>query len=163
MKTIPLTQGKVALVDNEDYEFLLNLGSWYAKRVYGNFYAQRRGKNNKRIWMHRVIVERMYPDFKGEIDHRDCNGLNDQRYNLRIATHSQNMANQRPQKNCTSKYKGVSWHQVTQKWMAYIKYKGTVSYLGLFNDEIKAAKAYDAAAWWLWKDYARLNFLENYL
>lgn len=158
MKTIPLTQGQVALVDDEDYEFLIGF-RWFAYFNSYNWYAVK--KNSKR--MHRLIMERIKPGFKGEIDHIDGNGLNNQRSNLRIATHSQNLANKGPQENNTSGYKGVSWDKEKQKWRAQIQYRGVISFLGYFDSEIKAAITYDYAALRLFGEFARTNFpRENY-
>lgn len=161
MKMIPLTQGKVAFVDDEDYEFLIAMGSWYAHCNRQNWYV--RGQiNGKIILMHRIIMERIKPGFQGQIDHKDMNGFNNQHYNLRIATKSQNAANVGLRQDNITGYKGVSWNSYHQKWKAQIQFQGTRSHLGYFDCKIKAAKAYDCAAWCLWKDYARLNFPEDY-
>lgn len=159
MKKIPLTQGKEALVDDCDYEFLIKF-NWCAV-LYSNSYYARAWVNEKVIFMHRAIMERIKPGFQGNIDHKNINGLNNQRQNLRIATKSQNGANRGPTKNNTSGFKGVCWDESRQKWCAQIRYQGTTSNLGRFNCKIKAAKAYDCAAWSLWKDYVKLNFPEE--
>jgi len=160
MKIIPLTQGYEALVDDEDFEFLLNLCSWQAHPKGNTVYAQSK-INGKHIKMHRVIMEKYNPGFKGQIDHIDGNGHNNQHSNIRIATNSQNQANRGPNSNNISGYKGVSWEQKNQKWRAQICYQGTKSHLGLYNTAKEAALVYDAAAWSLWKDYSRLNFPEE--
>jgi len=113
MKKIPLTQGKVALVDGCDYEFLLNMAPWSAHYGYGQYYA--RTTDRRHLLMHRIIMERMNPGFKGEIDHVDRNGLNNQYSNLRIATRSQNQANRKLNENNNSGYKGVHWNQAMNK------------------------------------------------
>ncbi len=96
-----------------------------------------------------------------EIDHRDGNGLNNQRSNLRFCTHAENMRNRNIQKNNTSGYKGVSWNKNARKWQAVIKYNGTHIYLGLFFCLVSAARTYDGKARELYGEFARLNFQER--
>jgi len=161
MKRIPLTQGKITFVDDCDYEYLMNLESLYAS-FEGVWYACTRIKT-KQVKIHRLIMERINPGFKGLIDHIDGNGLNNQRNNLRIATQSQNLANRGPQENNTSGYKGVYWDKERLKWVAIIEYQGTKSHLGRFDSEIEAAITYDIAAIRLFGEFARTNFpKENY-
>lgn len=148
MKQIQLTQGKVALVDDSDYD-VLNQHKWYAQSPRHIFYAVREVcmANNKRRLerMHRVIL-RLQPSDNRQIDHRDGNGLNNQRSNLRICTATQNHQSQRKRKVGTSRYKGVCWHHNSGKWHSQILAKGKLRYLGLFYSETDAAKAYDLAA-----------------
>lgn len=108
MKEIPLTQGKVALVDDEDYE-LVNSLKWYAHLQSGTFYAMRHTprtdtETRKLIGMHKFIIKT--PD-EFETDHIDGDGLNNQKSNLRVVTTRENQQNQHKEK--TSKYPGVSW------------------------------------------------------
>lgn len=115
MKRIPLTQGKVALVSDEDYEYLMQW-KWYARRAGKTFYAGRhvRLKLKQKVFhMHRVIAERL--GILEAPDHKDRNGLNNQRSNLRAATISQNKANRGRNKNNTSGYKGVYWDKERKK------------------------------------------------
>ena len=150
MKTISLTQGQVALVDDDDFEFLINYGSWHAHRTLNKFYVACQKTNL--IYMHRLLLP------VKQVDHKDGNSLNNQRNNLRVATGTQNQANRGPQVNNTSRFKGVYWNVRDQKWMASIRYKGYLSHLGCFDCKIKAAKAYDNAAICLFGEFARLNF-----
>lgn len=90
-----------------------------------------------------------------QIDHIDGDGLNNRRTNLRWATQSQNFANRRPMEG-TSKFKGVS--RFRRKWQVKVKLNRESHWVGLFDDEVEAAKAYDAAAIRLFGEYARLNF-----
>ena len=113
MKEILLTQGKIAFVDDRDFEYLSQF-SWYANFNGYNWYATRK-ENRKTIYMHRVIMKLHNPGFKGHIDHVDMNGFNNQYSNIRIATRSQNGANRRLQINNTSGYMGVSWNKQRQK------------------------------------------------
>ena len=143
MKRIKLTQGKFALVSDEDYEYL-NQWKWFAHKGYTTFYAIRHSLtiNKKRtlIYMHRVIAERM--GIKNP-DHIDRNGLNNQRNNLREATKSQQRANQNLRSNNTSGYKGVCWHKKAKKWVAQIRVNKKYIYLGLFTNIKDAARAYN--------------------
>jgi len=158
MKIIPLTQGKEALVDDEDYDRLMTMGSWFAhfNNVAGNgyWYAETRSGSDH-VKMHRVILHA--PDNK-IVDHIDGNGLNNQKSNLRLATQSQNQANSKLREDNTSGLKGVSYKHRISKWAAKISYQGEESHLGYFEDKIKAAEAYDRAAKRLHGEYARLNF-----
>jgi hypothetical protein len=152
MKTIPLSQGKVALVDDEDFEYL-NQWKWSAKCSGYSFYAQRMFRINgirKMIMMHRFILG---VEKNRDIDHIDHDGLNNQKRNLRLVTHSQNMANSRKGEGFTSKYKGVSFDKMNGKWVVDIAGKR----VGRFADEEEAARAYNEAAKKLYGDFAFLN------
>lgn len=92
-----------------------------------------------------------------ETDHKDHDGLNNQRLNLRDATRSQNHANQQPQIKGSSRFKGVYWHKMGRKWLAQIVIKGHRHYLGLYVLEEDAARAYDQAALEAFGEYACLN------
>lgn len=161
-KEIPLTQGKIAIVDAADYEWL-NQWKWCAWKVktHHTYYAirtQRINGKNTTIRMHRLIL-----DAKGgeQADHIDGNGLNNSRDNLRIATPLQNTHNSRRPINNTSGYKGVYWHKRTGKWMARININNKRKHLGLFTSPEEAAKAYDTAALELHGAFARTNFAHN--
>jgi hypothetical protein len=160
MKQIPLSQGKFALVDDEDFEEL-NKHKWYAKKSRGVFYASRTSKikdndESKTIHMHRVILG--FTDLKIKCDHIDHNGLNNQKTNLRASTHVQNCNNRRSRKNSSSEYKGVSWSKFSNKWHSQIQTLGKKIHIGYFFDEIEAAKAYDEKAKELFGEFAYLNF-----
>jgi len=153
-KTIALTQGKVALVDDEDCEWL-NAWKWaYWPEKYTGYAGRRiyqKDKSRKRIRMHRVILN---PPPNMEIDHINGNGLDNRRCNLRICTHSQNLANQRKCRG-TSQYKGVCWDK--GRWRAQVSSAGQNIHLGYFKIEMDAAIAYNQAAQRLHGEYARLN------
>jgi len=153
---IPLTQGLYALVDGDNYERLAKY-KWCALKDRNTFYAIRSSArpNRKKIWMHRVILN---APIDKKTDHINHNGLDNRRSNLRIATIAQNLYNQLPRKNCTSKYKGVSWNEKQRKWQAGIKLSGKVFYLGRFNSEVKAAEVYDQKAKELFGEFAYINF-----
>jgi len=161
MKEIQLTQGKVAIVDDEDYQ-MVNQFKWYALKNGNTFYARRVVPVNgrqKTVHMHQFIIGDTPK--KSDIDHKDGNGCNNQKLNLRICTHQENMMNQKkPDKNCTSIYKGVCWHKRDNKWQSRIQIDGKLIHIGYFMDESDAARAYDKAAKHHFKEFAYLNFNE---
>jgi len=159
-RKIPLTQGKFALVDPEDYEKLSKY-NWYAVRSPRGFYAVRsvNAKNGrsgqKNVRMHRVILKAPEGKF---IDHINHNGLDNRKSNLRICTMQQNSWNMRKQRgNCTSQYKGVTQRKDTGKWQARIICNAKKISIGCFDDEKAAAMAYDEKAKELFGEYAALN------
>lgn len=152
MKEIPLTQGKTVLVDDEDYKWLMQW-KWHAYRDRRTWYAIRHvypngRKHPKKIRMHRFILNVL----EGvKVDHRDGDGLNNQKGNLRQATTAQNGHNRRINSNNTSGFKGVSKRK--HGWQATIQGK----YLGVFDTPGQAASAYDRAASVLFGEFARTN------
>jgi len=152
IRLIPLTQGKLAIVDADDYDWLSKY-KWYGARAGGKFYACRSIKQ-RTIGMHREIMGEPKGMF---IDHRDGNSLNNRKSNLRICTPAQNVLN----RGCmggSSGYKGVSSLKKLNKWKAEITFKGRRIHIGHFEDEIDAAKAYDKKAKELFGEFAYLNF-----
>jgi len=163
MKNIQLTQGKFAIVDDADYEWLSKF-KWCAVKDRYTFYAVRsirlpNGKQQK-IRMHREILGLKCGD-KRQGDHRNHNGLHNWRDNLRICTNTENQYNQRPQKDRSSQFKGVSWHKSHLKWEANIMINGKNLYLGNYVSEIEAAHVYDAAAIKYYGEFANLNIPEG--
>ena len=141
MKKIKLTQGKVALVDDIDYEYL-NQWKWFANKSGHTFYPTRhtyKGGKRTSIRMHQVLAERL--GFEHKADHVNRNGLDNQRHNVRDATKKQNAENSRIPSNNTSGYKGVSWHKKASKWLAQIWHGGSREYLGLFTNKKDAISA----------------------
>jgi hypothetical protein len=157
MRTISLTQGKTALVDDADFEWL-SQWKWCARKNHAAWYALRNSSlktgKARTILMHREISN---PPLGMETDHKDHNGLNNQRHNLRVATHAQNMYNQRKRKG-TSRFKGVCWHRNRHKWGAHIRIGVRRIHLGYFVSEVEAAQAYDQAARKHFGEFASLNF-----
>lgn len=155
MKEIELTQGKVALVDDKDYEYL-SQWKWRAMKKQNTWYAVRTTYNPTRvILMHREIMNA--PNDK-QVDHINRNGCDNRRKNLRLCTNQQNGANRGAQKNNTSGYKGVYWHKTKSKWNAKIKVSGKKIHLGYYQSVKDAAKAYDKAADEFFGEFAYLNF-----
>lgn len=163
MKEIVLTQGKVALVDDEDFE-RLNQYKWTAVKSKAGWYAQRKLKvKNKngyliKIKMHRQILGLgTLKEDKILVDHKDHNGLNNQKSNLRQATSLQNGANCRNRTDGLSKYKGVNLRGAT--WVARIGVNNQRIYLGSYKTEREAALAYNEAAKKHFGDFAYLNII----
>lgn len=153
MKYIPLTKGKSALVDDEDYEYL-NQWKWsYANEGYAVRSTRVQGKQYTR-YMHRELS-----GCEGRTDHKNQDKLDNRRENLRPATSSQNRVN-RPSLNHTSSYKGVS-KKKNDRWQAYIGKDNKILWLGTFDSEIHAAMAYDLWAKELHGEYAYLNFRQD--
>jgi len=156
VRYIPLTQGKFAIVDAEDYDWLSQY-KWCAAKDRKTYYAQR-CKNGKIVRMHREIMRAP----KGEIcDHRNHNGLNNRKSNLRLCTNAQNQYNKRPKNGCSSRYKGVVLRKDCKRWRAKIGFEGKRIHLGYFDDEMAAAMAYDDKAIELFGEFAWLNFPER--
>jgi AP2 domain len=155
MKTIALQNGKVALVDDQDYEHLIQFRWFAAESKSGKWYVRRNkpGGNwiGRQVYMHRQLLDGSL------VDHVDGNGLNNQRANLRIADKQKNGWNRAAQSGGSSKYKGVHWYSPRNKWLARFNKK----YLGLFDSEIDAALAYNAAALKFAGEFARLNIVEG--
>jgi len=153
---IPLTQGKFAIVDAEDYDWL-NQYKWYASKCKNTFYACR-AEGGKTIRMHREIMQAP----KGLVcNHINHNGLDNRKSNLRLCTNAQNCYNQRASATGTSKYKGVCWHKCRSKWSARIRCDGKFYNLGDFDDQMEAAMAYDNKAAELFGEFAYLNSPER--
>lgn len=155
---IPLTKGYVTTVDQSDYFTLVGF-SWYALKVQRRVYAARSEKvdGEKRIvLMHRQIMGE--PE-KRDVDHRDGDGLNNRRENLRVATRQQNLqAFQRKPFRVTSIFRGVSWHAQIGRWRATLKLNRRQISLGCYKDELAAAMAYDKGAKEHFGEFACPNF-----
>lgn len=133
-KSIALTQGFHALVDDEDYDFLVTVGDWhYAKGYAATWCREKRCP----LMMHDFIARRK--GISGLIDHKDRNPLNNTRDNLRVASKSQNGMNAKLSKASTSKIKGVSRDRT--RWRAHIVVNGKQVHLGSFGTKEEAAIA----------------------
>lgn len=154
LRQIQLTQNKLALIDDEDYE-VVSKYKWYAKFNHGNWYAETCIKR-KTIQMHKLIISTTVNQM---VDHCNGNGLDNRKENLRACTNAQNQMN-KSKGYGKSSYKGVSWHTQLKKWRARIKVEGKEILLGVFAEEVEAAKAYDKAAREYFGGFACPNFKE---
>lgn len=145
-KTIKLTRGHKTIVDAWNYESL----SKFKWREHNGYAKKSIHKSRYHVAMHRVLLWAP-PGY--EIDHINGNGLDNRLENLRIVTHAQNIRNMKPR----SKYKGVHWNTKNKKWISQIGINGGRTYLGSFNTQKEAAKAYDQKAKEVFGEYARLN------
>lgn len=136
MKQILLTQGKVAWVDDCDYEYL-NQWKWHTLYNGNTFYAARKSsrKQGKRktIYLHQVLSKRLGFDIDLTVDHINQDGLDNRRCKIREATPKHQVENRGLQKNNTSGHKGVRWHKRDSKWEAYIGNNGKLINLGYFD------------------------------
>ncbi len=148
-----MTQGKTAIIDDTDWPIIAGY-TWYATKSYNTWYAVAAipGRRRKaRVKMHNLILGRK------NVDHRDSDGLNNRRSNLRPCNDAQNQQNN-GSRGGSSKFKGVSWVMRRKKWLVAFRCNNQYHFVGWFADEIEAAKAYDAAILPLAGDFARLNF-----
>ena len=158
-KTIPLTKGYEAIVDDADYEWLSRF-SWCMHKNSKHSYAIRAGIQTKagrrHIFMHREIVN--CP--RGLIvDHINHNSLDNRKANLRICNKASNEANKKKRTSLTSsKYKGVKWRKKQCCWLSVIQHHYETYSLGQYDDEIDAARSYDIAALEYFGEFACLNF-----
>lgn len=162
--TIFLNHGYETVISAEDSD--LTEFTWRAdvQERFGLTYAWRAInlgitlKSQKHLYLHRIIMSRVLNReiLKNElVDHKDLNGLNNRRDNLRLASVNQNTQNQKKRANCTSKYKGVTWNKACSKWQSQIKHQGKNIYLGIFDDPADAHEAYKAKAKELFGEFAR--------
>lgn len=157
MQKIKLTQGKYALVDDEDFEYL-NQWKWhydcgYAKRT--KFIGTFNGKEkSKKIYMHRELIK---TEFGVEVDHINGDKNDNRRTNLRAASKGQNGMNKTKMSGLSSQYKGVSWYKRLKKWQVKLALNGKTIHLGLFHSETDAALTYNQAALKYFGEFARLN------
>ncbi len=152
---------KYAKVDPADYK-RLRKHKFIARKARNCFYAQMLEPNvitEKKIFhMHQIILE--VPEGM-VVDHINIDGMDNRSANLRAATRAQNSRNRKKfPRQCSSKYKGVSWHKRARKWQTEVMFEKKRIYLGYFKNEIDAAKAYDEAAKKYHGEFACLNFPE---
>lgn len=161
MKEIPLTRGKIALVDDEDYERLSEWkwsynGTGYAVR---SEHYYRDGKRRTRtILMHREIIKT--PDGM-ETDHINGDRLDNRKCNIRPCDRKQNVWNNGSQLNKTSQYKGVSYHKGYKKWLAQIGKNGIHYFIGWYKTELEAAYYFDVKSLELYGEFARINGIKK--
>lgn len=154
VRRIHLGNGLFATVDATDYEQVKKY-RWYAAPHGRNVYAATNA-NGRTVYMHRMLMK---PRKGYVVDHIDGNGLNNRRCNLRVCTPAQNLANKAP-RGGSSQFVGV--YRYKDKWAANVTRQGKCYYLGIFEDEVAAAKARDRKARELHGEYAYLNFPEDF-
>jgi len=147
-KLIPLTQGKFAIVDDKDFR-LVSRFSWHHSKGYASARI-----NGKLIKMHRLLMGAVLGQ---TIDHKDMNGLNNRRSNLRFCTRSQNGANSRIRKNNSSGFKCIDWRKDKKKWRARVHIQYGSVHLGYFKTRESAAEAHEFASIMLFGEFARPN------
>lgn len=156
MKKIPLTRGKFALVDDEDFE-ALNEYKWQLTTTMWGSYATRKIKiGEKKITkgMHRLLLN---PKDDELVDHINGNGLDNRRCNIRTCSHAQNTRNKSIPKNNTSGYKGVHWSKKNKNWISQIVINSKAYHVGSFSEIKIAAIAYNMAAIKCYGEFALLN------
>lgn len=155
---VPLTQGKFALIDSEDAPRVL-AHSWSLKVTRSSMYAQKRDPSTKMpISLHCFLTEAP-PGI--EVDHKNGDGLDNRRENLRLATRQQNSTNTLLKSNNTTGYKGVSEYRREGNYRATIKVQGKQITIGYFNDPRNAALAYDAYVRTHFGEFGTYNFPEE--
>jgi len=157
LKYITLSNGKNAIVDDEDFETLSKI-SWYEMQGYAKgkkYLGVINGKKrNKYFSMHRIIMKT--PEGM-HTDHINANKLDNRKENLRICTCSENLRNAKPYAGGSSDYKGVYFNKECQKWRAYITINKVRKHIGTFDREEDAALAYNRKAQEFFGEFARLN------
>lgn len=154
VKRIPLGGGLYAYVDAADYEWL----SRYRWSLYSGGYVARRA-GRKWILMHREIMQ---PLDGMIVDHMDGNKANNCRFNLRVCTPDENRHNHAKRSDSTSRFKGVGRDNRCGKYRARFMHKGITMWLGYFDDEVEAARAYDHKAVECCGPFARVNLPEEW-
>lgn len=159
MKNIPLTQGFFAVVDDEDFDDLMQY-RWQIHKMRSCYYAKRgvfeNGKSRNITMQAHLLGVLKTHDRAFQIDHKNGNGLDNRRENIRICSYSQNQMNRKNTSGKTSKYKGVNFYR--GKYISRIKLNYKEIRIGSFRLEIDAAKAYDIKAKELFGEFASLNF-----
>lgn len=161
---IPLTQGKVTVIDFEEFDERVRPYKWCVCKKDRQFYAYRGRRKSDGPGPHSIYLHRVITNCPQELepDHKDGDGLNNRRQNLVVGTHKQNCQSFKgKQKGATSKFRGVCWDKNKDSWQARIKKDSHHIFLGRFDSEEAAARAYDKKVTELGLSKAALNFPEN--
>lgn len=162
MKLLPLTQGKHAIVDDSVF-YRVSRWKWTAcfkprKHSEGVWYAYRRNYDDLKRPVTEYLHHHVLPKRKGwDVDHKDRNGLDCRRRNLRYLSRSLNNANRQKGAGLSSRFKGVTWNKALGAWKAQIQFAGEHYNLGIFSTEERAARAYNSAARHYFGKAARIN------
>jgi hypothetical protein len=157
-RAIPLSKGQVALVDDSDYEWLMQWkwAATWSSRTH-SYYAVRTTRDGEAVLMHRAILNAQPGQ---QVDHRNHRTLDNRRKNIRLCSLNENRWNARKRSNNTSGLIGVHWDINREKWQSRIGINGKTFFLGYFTDKVEAARVRDAFAVRLHGDFAVLNFPE---
>lgn len=154
MKEIKLTQGKSAFIDTADF-LAISKHKWCAVLVNKRYWYAVCSIKRRHIYMHRFLLP--CASKTDSVDHKNGDGLDNRRKNLRLSNKSQNAANSVKIAKFSSKYKGVSWRKKEKRWIAAIRFNLKRKQLGSFSSEKDAALAYNEAAIKCFGEFARLN------
>lgn len=155
-KLVPLTQGKSAIVDPEDFDWL-DHWRWHVDRGYAVRRSWRDEDNRRRVQMHQAIFEHYGVTITAHVDHINGDPLDNRKSNLRLATCSQNLANSKLRKDNKSGFKGVSFNQAQKKWFATINVGKKDIFLGRYGIKEEAALAYNKATAKYFGEFANFN------
>lgn len=153
---------KTFQIDDEDFENVIKI-KWYVFKGRSTYYAQSSiiiDGIRQTCLLQRFLLNLKKGD-KIIVDHKDNNGMNCQKNNLRICNYSQNGSNRIKKNISTSKYIGVSWEKTKKKRRAQLTHNKKCYKIGYFIDEIEAAKAYNEAAIKLHKEFSNINIISN--
>ena len=151
MKKLALANGCVALVDDADYAIARKYHWSVVSRGYAYGWVEK-----KKVYLHRFLLGLRAGD-KREVDHINCNILDNRRSNLRVTDHHGNKWNMRTPRTNRSGAKGVKWYASTKRWRAQIQVKKQYHHLGYFQSLDAATMAYDTAARLYFGEFARPN------